>query len=319
MSKAADHPIGAGLKLGHMRMMAALAETGQISTAAAQLGISQPAASRMLGEMEAILKTALCERLPRGVRLTAEGEAFARRARAILLELREAGREIADLRSGRGGSVFLGSVTAPAIALAVPAIRRIRELFPDIAIDMQVDTSQVLARQLLASRHDFVIARIPDELDPRLFEARVIDTERVCLMVRRGHPLAGGGAVGLAQLRECEWVVPPPGSLLRRTVESAFLARGVPLPGRVLNTSSLLLTLAMVAKSDAIAPVAVEVARFVNAADGLAGAVEMLQLAFGIEVPPYSLISLRGRMLSPAAQLLRGFVLEAAALQRDSR
>ena len=77
----------------------------------------------------------------------------------------------ADLKSGKGGTVFLGSVTAPAIDLAVPAIRRIRERHPRIEINIQVDASNVLARELLASRHDFIIARIPDDLDPRLVRA----------------------------------------------------------------------------------------------------------------------------------------------------
>ena len=87
--------------------------------------------------------------------------------------------------------MFLGAVTAPAIELAVPAIRRIREgLSRGIEINMQVDTSNVLARELLASRHDFIIARIPDDLNPRLFESTVIGIEKACLIVRRGHPLA---------------------------------------------------------------------------------------------------------------------------------
>ncbi len=60
-------------------------------------------------------------------RADAAGQALARRARAVLLEMREVDREIADLKSGKGGTVFLGSVTAPAIELAVPAIQRIRE------------------------------------------------------------------------------------------------------------------------------------------------------------------------------------------------
>ncbi|MFX4493773.1 hypothetical protein ABTA45_19965, partial [Acinetobacter baumannii] len=79
----------------------------------------------MLTEMETILKAQLCERISRGVALTAFGRAFARRARTILLELREVDRELSALKSGTGGSVFLGAVTAPAISLAVPAIQQV--------------------------------------------------------------------------------------------------------------------------------------------------------------------------------------------------
>lgn len=301
-----------GLKLGHMRMIVALDDHGRVSAAAQVLNISQPAASRMIAEMEAILDVRLCERLPRGVALTPYGKALARRARAILLEMREADREIAELKSGKGGSVFIGAVTAPAIDLVVPAIRELRRLHPRIEINIQVETSTVLARELLASRHDFIVARIPDDLNPRLFESRVIGIEKACLIVRRGHPLLGGGPVALDRLTGFDWVFQPGGSLLRRTIEGLFIARNVALPDKVLNTSSLLLTLVMVAQSDAVAPVAAEVARFIRADDGLAGAIEILPVDIDIEVQPYSLIMVRNRALSPAAQMLHDFIVDRA-------
>lgn len=299
------------LKVSHMRMIVAIEDSGQVSAAAQMLNISQPAASRMIAEMEDILGVPLCRRLPRGVELTPFGAALARRARTMLLELREVDREIGDLKSGKGGAVFMGSVTAPAIGLAVPAIRRIRKNYPRIEISMQVDTSSVLARELLASRHDFIIARIPDDLNPRLFDARVIGIEKACLIVRRGHPLADGrDVVELEQLTGYDWVFQPGGSLLRRTIETIFMSRNVPLPDRILNTTSLLLTLVMVAQSDAIAPVALDMAKFINAGDGLAGAIEILPISFDIDVQPYSIITARNRALSPAAKLLYDHILD---------
>ena len=304
-----DALIRGGLKLSHMKMIVALEDSSQISAAAAQMNISQPAASRMLGEMESILGVSLCLRLPRGIDLTPYGRSFARRARAILVELRQADREIAELHSGKGGSVHLGSVTAPAINLAVPAIKKIREQFPKIQINIQVDTSTVLAKELLASRLDFAIARIPDDLDPRLFETRVIGLERVALIVRRNHPLMQRRRVGLDDLVHFDWVFQPEGSLLRRTVESIFLSHNAPLPERVLNTTSSLLTMVMVAQSDAIAPVSMEVAEFLSSENGLNGDISILPIDFEITVQPYSLITSRDRQLSPAAQRLFDFIL----------
>jgi DNA-binding transcriptional LysR family regulator len=299
-----DGMLRCGLKLGHMRMIVALDEHGKVSAAAQVLNISQPAASRMIAEMEVILGVELCERLPRGVALTPAGQALARRARTVLLEMREADREIADLKSGKGGTVSLGSVTAPAIELAVPAIQRIREQNPRIEINIQIDTSIVLARELLASRHDFIIARIPDDLNPRLFESKVIGIEKACLIVRRGHPLTGRSPVSLGSLADHDWVFQPGGTLLRRTIEGIFLSRNAALPERILNTTSLLLTLVMVAQSDAIAPVSIQVARFIQSDAGLAGAIEILPIDFEIVVQPYSLITAKNRILSPSALLL---------------
>lgn len=304
------------LKFGHMRMIVALEDQGRVSAAAQVLNISQPAASRMIAEMEAILEVKLCERLPRGIALTPYGRALARRARTILLEMSEADREIADLKTGKGGSVFVGAVTAPAMDLAMRAIREVRRLYPRMEITIQNETSNILARELLASRHDFIIARIPEDLNPRLFESRVLGIERACLIVRRGHPLLRHAPVAFERLTGYDWVLQPGGSLLRRTLESLFIDRNVPLPDRVINTSSLLLTIVMVAQSDAIAPVATEVATFFRADEGLAGAVEILPVDAEIEVQPYSMIKVRNRALSPAAQLLHDFIVETA---KDAR
>ena len=309
MAIEGDNPLKSGLKLSHMRVIVALHDHGQISAAAQVLNVSQPAASRMIADMETILGVPLCNRLPRGVELTPYGLALARRARAVLLELREVNREISDLKTGKGGAVFLGAVTAPAIELAVPAIRKVRRDFPRIEISVQIETSGVLARELLASRHDFIIARIPDDLNPRLFEARVIGIEKACLIVRCGHPLADGRTVETEQLSVYDWVFQPGGSLLRRTIERIFMSYNAPLPDRILNTTSLLLTLVMVAQSDAIAPVALDVAKFINAQDGLAGAIEILPIPFEIDVQPYSLIMARNRALSPASKILYDHIL----------
>ena len=164
----------------------------------------------------------------------------------------------------------------------------------------------MLARELLASRHDFIIARIPDDLNPRLFESTVIGIEKACLIVRRGHPLTDGtrrcGSDGLAGY---DWVFQPGGIAAAPHRSRAFSSAATsPLPDRILNTSSLLLTLVMVAQSDAIAPVSVEVAKFISSEDGLAGAIEILPIDFDIDVQPYSLITAKNRTLSPSAQLL---------------
>ncbi|MBX4866533.1 LysR family transcriptional regulator [Rhizobium bangladeshense] len=311
-----DSFLRSGLKLNHLRMIVAIEDSGQISAAADVLNISQPAASRMLSEMEAITKTPLYERVARGVVLTTFGAALARRARKILLELREASREIAELKSGKGGSVFIGAVTAPAMSLVVPAINKVRKAYPGIEINIQVETSNVLARELLAARHDFIIGRIPDDLNPRLFEVREIGIERACLIVRNHHPLLKRKKTSsLTDVRDYDWVFQPPGTLLRRTIEDIFLSQGVALPENIVNTSSLLLTCAIVCETDAIAPVAVDVAHFLASQGAKASDVRMLPIDFDINVKPYSLITARERALPPSARLLYDIILEESLKQ----
>jgi DNA-binding transcriptional LysR family regulator len=305
-----------GIRIPHLKLIVSLDDYGQISAAASVLNMSQPAASRMLSEMEAALDAPLCERQSRGVRLTAYGKAFARRARLILRELDEANREISDLRDGTGGSVFLGAVTAPAVQIIVPAIQKIRLQFPRINISVAVETSNILARDLLTSRFDFILARIPEDMSTNMFTAQQIGVEKACLVMRKDHPLAGHPRVDISELTECDWVFQLAGSLLNRSVEKIFLAKSAKLPERIVNTSSLLMTLVMVRETDAIAPMALDVAkRFVqNTGDGT---LAIVPLGFHILVEPFSLISMRGRQLSPAATTVHQIILNEAMSQNN--
>lgn len=299
-----------GLKINHLRLILAIDDHRRISAAAESLGVSQPAASRMLAEIEAIVKAPICARVARGVELTRYGEALARRARTIFLELREAARELSELKTGSGGSVSLGSVTGPALNLAVPAIRQVSTAYPGIEINVQIDNSNVLTRELLAARHDFVVGRIPDDLNPRLFNLVEIGFEEVCLIVREGHPLLDHASAGADDLPGYDWVFQPPGTLLRRAVEDSFISAGVRLPSTVINTSSIILTLSIVRNTNAIAPVALDVARLVAGNGTQAGEIRILPTEFPVRIKPYGLITAEGRALPPSAKLLYDLILK---------
>ena len=304
------------LKMSHLRMIVALEDFESVSAAAATLNITQPAASRMIGEMETLLDARLCQRLSRGIRLSALGQSLARHARSLLLQLQHAEQEMADVRSGRSGAAAFGAVTAPGIELAAPALGALRTLYPDIELTIQIDNSQVLARDLLSARLDFILARIPDELDSRLFDALTIGVEEACLIVRNGHPLLRSGPVPLAEMTTFNWIMQPRGTPLRRTVENMFRARNLQPPERFSNTSSMLLTMILVATSDAIAPISVEAATFATQG-GVGNRLAILPTDSPIVVQPYSLIKVRDRPLSPAAQSVFDYI-KTAALARNA-
>lgn len=79
---------------------------------------------------------------------------------------------------------------------------------------------------------------------------------------------------------------------------------------RILNTSSSFLTLVMVAQTDAIAPIAIDVA---NSRTGLAGPIDVLPIDSEINLQLFSLLTARNRVLSPAAQMLFDFIIEQMA------
>lgn len=300
-----------GLKLSHLRLLAALGETGQIGQAADRLGIAQPAASRMLAEVERITGHPVHYRTGRGVSLSPMGQALARRAERVLTEIRDAEREVAEIAGGKAGHVRIGSVTGPALDRVLPALRTARVAMPEVTAEVVVAPSDLLCEQVAAGRLDFALGRLSPETEGQLAITAPIASEPVALMVRRGHALAGRATLSPADLMEFDWVMPSPDALLTRAVQARLRALGLPQPPQRLATSSFLLTLALLQQSNAIAPFALAVG------DGFATGPDapyvILPIDLGIVVEPFGLLTREGALLTPVAQRLADMILAGVA------
>ena len=300
-----------GLKLSHLRLMAALDQTGQIGLAAAQMGVAQPAASRLMAELERITATPLTARDGRGLRMTPAGQALATRATRILAEIGNAGAETQDTGAGLRGHVRLGAVTAPALDLVLPALRVARLSLPQVTVEVEVGTSDQLAAQVLAGRLDFSLSRLPEDATPGTLTLRPIATEPVALVARRGHFLTEPGPVDLTALMAQDWILPGPGSPLRRAVLDRLAALGLPAPRGQLSTPSFLLTLAVLQQTNAVAPLASAVAR--QFAEGPGAACAVIPAGLEITVAAFGLLTRANTPLSPAAARLAALVVPALA------
>ncbi|QHQ34246.1 LysR family transcriptional regulator [Algicella marina] len=294
-----DQRLHKGLKISHIRLLAAVLQEENLSAAAMRVGISQPAASRLAGELDALLGCPLYLRTARGVRLTAEGAALAKRAARMLSEIDLAGREIEELRSGAVGRVRVGSVTGPAVEYVLPAIAAFRLSHGQVAVGVDVGTSDDLMPRLLDGTLDFALARRPAHLPSEEFVELPLIDEPVDFIVRAGHPLLGQGRLPVEAALAYEWVLPFERALLRETVERALRAEGLAMPATVLSTSSFLATLAAVRNSNAVAPIASSVA------DGFPGSeIRTLPLTMQVQVERYSYFQRAGTDLTPAARAL---------------
>lgn len=303
-----------GLKFAHLQLLALLAETERLGDAADALGIAQPAASRLLSEAERIVGCGLRLRDGRGIRLTPEGEALARRAARILTELHDAEREIGEIGSGLSGDVRIGSVTGPAMERVLPLLRSARHVLPKLRIHVEVANSEVLGEALLDGRMDLALARPPRGHPAGLFDFTPICEEPVVLGVRRGHPLLSRATITYDDLLAHDWVLPERGTILHDTVQERLARLGLPAPEVKVTTSSSLLTLALVQRSDAIAPLAVAVA------EEFAGeACAILPIDLGISVAPFGLITRADAALTTGAQKLREMLMQNAAAPEAMR
>ncbi|MNL61264.1 hypothetical protein D3C87_1851700 [compost metagenome] len=93
-------------------------------------------------------------------------------------------------------------------------------------------------------------------------------------------------------------------------MEDVFLTQGVAMPRNVINTPSVVLTLALICNTDAIAPIAQDMAEFVAGQQADIGRTRILPTDFELVVKPYSIITTKGRVLPPSARLLYDLVLD---------
>lgn len=293
------------LKPVQLRLLAELSQVGALGVAAARIGVAQPAASRLLAEMEELLGLPLHERQGRGLRLTEVGLALARRAARIEIELADAARELAEAATGRAGVVRVGAVTGPALSLVMPVLIALQRDLPEFRAEVTVATSLNLCEQVRDGRLDFALARLsPGEIQ---LEARVLAVEPLSLVVRRGHPLLVRPILSLDDLMSYDWVMGDDETLLTQTVVSRLTELGLPQPKRRISTSSFLFTLALLNQTDAIAPLATPVV------DSFAGNPSVpfvsLPIDLGLAVAPFSLVTRAGAQMTPSAQRLIEAVL----------
>ncbi|MGV8936588.1 MAG: LysR family transcriptional regulator [Allorhizobium sp.] len=308
-------PLSSRLQTKHFALIKAVSDLGQLSLAASALGITQPAASRMLGEIERLTATPIFIRTPKGMEPTPVGGALARRAQNLLEEFREAAREVDAIKRGLSGTVRVGAVTGGAVGFLVPAIHALKAEAATADVHVDVAASGALLNDLVNGQVDFILGRIPSGTDARQFDILNARIEEVDLLVHQSHPLAAAVNLAFADLVHFSWVMQAPGAPVREAVESVFIEAGAPIPSNIVNTTSLLVMIAMMASSNAIAAMSSEVSDLL-CRQGTGPGLKRLDINRPIIVAPYHLITIKGKRLTPVASRLRDLLraqLEARA------
>src|SRR6185369_4554118 len=143
-------------------LVARLGEERHLGRAAAALGISQPAATKLLQQAEETLGTRLFTREARGMAPTASGEVLIRYARQVAIEFGFVREEVAALRSGLRGSLRLGSVPGALPQLLAPALAAYKKEQPKVAVSVLVETSDVMLAHLAQGEVDLVLGRFTE-------------------------------------------------------------------------------------------------------------------------------------------------------------
>jgi len=235
------------LDLRDLRYFEAIAETGHLGHAAEKVFRSQPALTGCVRRLEAALGTPLFERVGRGIRLTAAGEALAKRARSLRVAAEDTVREISEVGAGVSGHVRIGVLPTLARFLMPPLCRAFLQDAPGVTLRTLIAQNDVLSSQLEAGDLD-VILTTAVRASEGIENHAVLEDEAV-VIASRNHPIFER-KVRLQDLLSYRWVLAPPSVGTRQWFERVFHARGLPGPHVQIETNLILMMPALISQTE---------------------------------------------------------------------
>jgi DNA-binding transcriptional LysR family regulator len=297
------------LKVRDFEMIEIIATRGSMARAAEDLGLSQPAISKAISDLERDLGVAVFDRNTRGVQLTESGQVLLRRGRVILDELHHGLDEIENISDPTIGLVRVGVSLAQSLFISA-VVEHTSRRYPSIKFSVVMSDPLGLIQALRNRELDFVVCRAQmAERDPDL-EAEVLFQDRNEVVVASNHPLARRRKLALSELMGERWALAAPNTYIGELVRSAFRAQSLPMPQAVVSTSSMQLRFELMETSGFLTVAS----RSMVSHPSRKGRIKALPVDFADEAGPMASITLKGRQLTKVSNIV---IEEARAVARS--
>lgn len=233
--------------LAQLRLVRAVSELGSLGKASAALGVTQPALSRSLKELERQLGIPLFDRLPSGLRPTRFCDALLPYAANAIEESTRGLEEIRILAGASQEVVRIGAVSSLTASLIPALIRELIDSYPDICVKVTEGVDEVLVGALLAHEVDAIICGPIPESD-EITRALDLGFGDVCtLLVGADHPFRGRTEVSMAELLDQRRVALPRDTMPRKFFDQLARSHGLAAPAVTVETRSVNLIRKLVA------------------------------------------------------------------------
>ncbi|MGQ9427351.1 LysR family transcriptional regulator [Gilvimarinus sp. F26214L] len=236
-----------------LRALTAVVEYGNISIAAAKLGLAQPSVHRAAREAEEVAGDTLFIRSGSGVNPTPTAKRLARLASQTFAELRQAQEEVAEHLGTVNGSLRIGSLPLARTDLVPSSVNRLLQRYPDARISIVDGPYEELLDMLLHGRVDLIVGALRQPPPTREVRETLLFDDPLAVVARPDHPLLARKRLNLETIAKHEWVAPRQGTPARQRFQSLFADRGLRPPERLIECSSSMATRALLLESDRIA------------------------------------------------------------------
>jgi len=205
------------INLGQLRVFEAVTRAGSFTRAAHQLGVTPPAVSLQIRQLERAHGVSLFDRVRHRVRLTPAGQRLEQYARRIFALAGDAERALEETRGFAGGELRLvASATAAAYYLP-PLLTGLRRRYPGIRVRLDVANSQRVRERIVGLEGDLGLLGVETAHPDLVFE--LLAEDPLVVIVPPGHPWARRARIPLAELRHQDVILREPGSATRQLIE----------------------------------------------------------------------------------------------------
>ena len=213
-----------------LRLFLAVVDAGSITRGAADVGLSLPAASERLRDMESTGEVRLLERGRRGVRPTPAGEALAHHARLIQRQMAEMRGELGKHASGLRGTIRLAANTAAITEFLPEQLATWMAAHPQIDVELKERQSIEIAKAVSAGLIEIGI--LSDAADTTGLQLRPFATDRLVVVASRDHALAARKRVAFADIVD-QHLIGLAGGALQDHIDAQAARAGIRLKMRV--------------------------------------------------------------------------------------
>jgi len=238
------------IRLRHLRCFLETARLGSLSAAAGALNVSQPAASKTIKELEAILGRDLFDRTGRRLVLTKSGRLFQQHGGAAMLELARAADLVKDAPP-QATRLSVGVLPTATTDLLPRAALAFKDAHPNCLLRVSTGPNWLLMSQLREGQLDLVVGRMSSAEVMAGLSFSPLYAEGICVAVRADHPILRDDDP-LKTLGDYPLILPPPGAVISPLVR-AFLSRhGIGAQGATFETVALAFGRKVLQSSDAV-------------------------------------------------------------------
>jgi DNA-binding transcriptional LysR family regulator len=294
-----ESQIGRRLRLRDLHVFFTVVQCGSMAKAAVQLGVSQPAISEVIADLEHSLGVRLLDRSPQGVEPTMYGNALLKRSVAAFDELKQSIRDIGILADPTSGELKIGCSEAIAATVLPRLMQRFLEKYPRVALHVDnVPFPAIKFPGLRERKFDLILARlrIPPPVDHVMDDVNVecLFDDPLVVVAGMHNRWTQRRKTDLAELVNEPWIMQASSTWNYSLLAEAFRIRGLDVPKATVVTHSVHLIAHFLTNGP-----------FITAIPGSwvhLNSLKVLDVGLPARPWPVAIVTLKNRTLSPVVE-----------------